>query len=144
MILRDRPTHYTLDPDGMPVPCRDLIAHARWMTAQHEAANMGLLRVALTTFRNDQELSTVFLGSDMAWDGPPLLWETCLLPDCSVQERYASEVEALAGHERLLAEIMRPGGHTEFIVADLRALRALEKRARLNSAAGSPGRSSPR
>jgi hypothetical protein len=63
--------------------------------------------VAETTLPNGRWVSTVWLGLDHSFgSGPPLIFETMVFPskdemgdlDC---ERYSTEAEALAGHQRL-------------------------------------------
>lgn len=49
-------------------------------------------------------VSTVFLGTDMAWSGPPLLFETMTFgKDADVQDRYSTWEEAEAGHRKVIA-----------------------------------------
>lgn len=53
-------------------------------------------------------VSTVFLAMDHSWgDGPPVLWETMVFggPLDMYQDRYSSEEDARAGHERVVAEV---------------------------------------
>lgn len=62
----------------------------------------GERRVALWE-EGEVRVSTVFLGLDHSyWDGPPILFETMVFGGAldQEQERYATEEEALAGHER--------------------------------------------
>jgi hypothetical protein len=54
------------------------------------------------------EVSTVFLGLDHQWHahGPPLLYETMVFRDGSGDDcvRYSTREEALAGHNKVVAE----------------------------------------
>jgi len=54
-------------------------------------------------------VSTVFLGLDHSFepDGPPVLWETMVFggPEGDFQCRYATAVEARAGHAAKVAEL---------------------------------------
>lgn len=67
---------------------------------------------------DDLEVSTVFLGLDHRYyrcDGPPILWETLVFgpedhPWTHHMERYSSEADAIAGHERIVAAI-KAGEH---------------------------------
>lgn len=90
---------YTLDANGEPQPCDDLIEWARWFeTAERHVAHDldegdGNRRV---------RVSTVFLGVDHNFrDGPPLLWETMIFggPHDGYQRRYSSRDAAYAGHQ---------------------------------------------
>ena len=65
-------------------------------------------RVAATTLPNGRWVSTVWLGLDHSFGaGPPLIFETMVFTseadlselDC---DRYSTEAEALAGHQRLV------------------------------------------
>ncbi len=67
-------------------------------------------RVAVTTLPDGHWVSTVWLGLDHSFTpgGPPLIFETMVFPpkgegmgdlDC---DRYSTEAEALAGHERMV------------------------------------------
>jgi hypothetical protein len=60
----------------------------------------------------DGMVSTVFLGLDHAWgEGPPLLFET--LPFINgdgkdeYMRRYSTYAEAMAGHQEVVAEVLR-------------------------------------
>jgi hypothetical protein len=60
----------------------------------------------------DVEVSTVFLGIDHNYsgEGPPLLFETMLFRDgkpLDYQERYATWDEAVSGHARALAYVIK-------------------------------------
>ncbi len=78
-------------------------------------------RVALTSLTDDIEVSTVWLGLDHRWfveDGPPLIFETMVFtrldePDPATGLthdggeiwRWPTEEAALAGHDRIVAEL---------------------------------------
>jgi len=77
--------------------------------------NMAKRRVAETTLPNGKYVSTVWLGADHNFHGGrPLIFETMVFPgetsrldlDC---ERYATEAEAIAGHQAMV-EKWRTGG----------------------------------
>lgn len=100
--------HY--DRQGNLIP--DLLTWARL----HE--DIAYKRVAETTIGN-LWVSTVWLGLDHSFGGgPPLIFETMVFVqgeggndlDC---RRYATEAEALAGHEEILEEI-RSGRFTGY------------------------------
>lgn len=87
---------YTLDADGNPVRCDDLLAWATWYESSDEAR-----RVARDTV-GEVEVSTVFLSIDHGWSGTPVLYETMTFGGAPrIDEwcrRYATRAEALAGH----------------------------------------------
>ena len=93
------PLYYVLD-GHTPVPESDMETFAIW----HGTADR---RVALTVLAPGVEVSTVFLGIDHQFgDGPPLLFETMLFSDYDEKEwRYSTWDEAVAGHERVVAEL---------------------------------------
>ena len=60
-------------------------------------------RVERTEVGDDVVVSTVWLGVDHRWgDGPPLIFETMVFggEHDEVQERYSTEEDARAGHQR--------------------------------------------
>jgi hypothetical protein len=66
-------------------------------------------RVAETTLPNGVWVSTVWLGLNHSFsdDGPPIIFETMAFADANVgaelnMARYATEEEALAGHEAMV------------------------------------------
>lgn len=87
------------DREGQPIT---LAAYAELNTDTY-------YRVALTTV-GDVVVSTVWLGIGQSGAGLPLIFETLCLTDAGhpldqVGERYATEAEAVAGHERWVAEV---------------------------------------
>jgi len=75
------------------------------------ATRMGIdNRVAETTLPNGRWVSTVWLGLDHSFgSGPPLIFETMVFQNRSDMgdldcERYSTEAEAIAGHERMCAK----------------------------------------
>lgn len=88
--------HYTLDRNGDPQPCADLMVWARWFEKAQRS-------VALNE-KDGVKVSTVFLGLDHRFGtrGAPLLFETMVFggPHDGEQDRYSTRAEALAGHER--------------------------------------------
>lgn len=73
-----------------------------------DEARARVKRVAADTI-GDLWVSTVWMGLDHSWgSGPPLIFETMVFGDGpwgDWQDRYASEAEALAGHQRIVAAI---------------------------------------
>jgi hypothetical protein len=95
---------YTLDAEGNPVPCTDLLVWGHWFeTADRQVALWKSPDESVT-------VSTVFLGLDHSFTrgGPPVLWETMVFggPLDGRQSRYTSKVSALVGHARMQAEAM--------------------------------------
>jgi hypothetical protein len=67
-------------------------------------------RVAATEIGN-VHISTVWLGINHNWGaGPPLIFETMIFGGAhdEYQERYTTEAEALAGHERACDLVRSP------------------------------------
>ena len=81
----------------------------------------GYRRVAETIFEDGRKLSTVWMGlNHQLGQGPPLIFESMLFsaetrtstlfPDREFHEelgqwRYSTEIEALAGHEAIVAQL---------------------------------------
>ena len=95
------------DRDGNPIPMTEWANLIESKTAQ---------RVAETTI-GDAWVSTVWMGIDHSFgQGPPVIFETMIfrakdatgelpaaIDDADYQERYCTEAEALAGHDRAVA-----------------------------------------
>jgi hypothetical protein len=70
-------------------------------------------RVCETTLPNGNWLSTVYLGIDHGFRGPPVLFETMLFAskgpeiDDDLCKRYHTVEEARAGHERIVKELTK-------------------------------------
>lgn len=102
--MTERPRAY--DRQGNPVSVE------QWALA-FEDMPIEARRVALTQV-GEVEVSTVWLGYDHAFTGPPQVYETMAFrsgEDADVCERYATEDEARAGHERIVAELHRAERH---------------------------------
>ena len=90
-----RPSMYTLDSTGTPVPSEDAREWGRWM----EGGNRIIQR---TELESGVRVSTVFLGIDHNFfGGEPLLFETMIFggPLDEYQWRYSTRQEALKGHD---------------------------------------------
>jgi len=73
--------NYILDEKGAPLAEPDILKWACWF----EKANR---QVGLETIR-DSQISTVFLGTDHAWNGgPPVLWETMIFSKEPALDRF--------------------------------------------------------
>lgn len=102
--------------------------------------DMDYKRVALTEFPDGRLVSTVWLGLDHNWGaGPPAIFETMVFGgeikgkieitgfgermgfqsrDEELCERYATEEEARAGHERICAAIRQMRVSLDLAIAD--------------------------
>jgi hypothetical protein len=84
-----------------PVAVDDVCEWAAWF----ETADR---QVARDLTAGGAEVSTVFLGLDHSWTGPPpILFETMVFggPLSDDQDRYATWDEAVAGHASMLAKV---------------------------------------
>ena len=97
---------YLLGDDGTPYQITDEIEFMlRWPQQ----------RVVLQQTVEGVEVSTIFLGHDHNWrrafdpDATPVLFETMVFSDygSSLQRRYATRAEALAGHHAIVADLHR-------------------------------------
>ncbi len=95
--------NYILDGNKTPVPEPDIVKYSKWMDVDNNR------RVAKTLVAEDVFVSTVFLGIDHAYEGPPLLFESMIFGGHAdqEQERYYTWAEALAGHTLM---VMRASG----------------------------------
>lgn len=105
-------------------PMYVLLDWAAW----YETADRRVARTSVAFNGDDVEVSTIFLGLDHGWRGPPILFETmCFLPaqqtlifgrlrdvrhDLSLDgfdtaDRYSTWAEAEAGHARIVANVQR-------------------------------------
>lgn len=82
-----------------PRGCPDALEWARWFEKAGDA------RVVARTSVGGREVSTVFLGVDHAFGGPPMLFETMVFPECEICERCSTWAEAEAQHARVLAAV---------------------------------------
>lgn len=89
--------HYILR-DKKVVVESDLLAWSKWF----KTANRRVARDEI----GFQEIITSFLGIDYQFgQGPPLLFETMVFPDCEICVRYATWDEAVAGHKRVVDDV---------------------------------------
>ena len=71
--------------------------------------DMEYMRVAETTLADGTVISTVWLGLDHSYEGPPLIFETMVFPSKDDfndrdMERYSTLVEAEDGHRQMVAK----------------------------------------
>lgn len=88
-----------------------------WSKAMHQIeldlSNPALKVVARTSLPNGKLVSTVWLGLNYNHDdGAPMIFETMVFPGRNSyndldMERYSTESEALAGHQRMVAKWRR-------------------------------------
>lgn len=98
--MRDPYHHPYYDRAGTPINAE------RWVELR--GADETYLRVALDEI-GFYVVSTVWLGIDHAFTGPPLIFETMVFLSGTVVDtychRYTTEEQARAGHEAVCAEI---------------------------------------
>lgn len=99
--------YYKLDSDNHPVET-DMTGYYEWYRTLPEETRTGIGFTVALTERDGVTVSTVFLGMDHAYHGPPpVLWETMIFGgerDMECQ-RYSSQSSAVAGHARTCKEI---------------------------------------
>lgn len=93
---------YVLDEEGNAITEPDLLKWAAWFETAER-------RIALDTLPSGIKVSTVFLGLDHSFNGPPQLYETMIFggEQDQYQERYSTRDEALAGHKKALELVQR-------------------------------------
>jgi hypothetical protein len=119
------PLHAILGENHEVIPTRSWREWAEWSEKAYRAGNSGPRRVAETTI-NGFWISTVFLGFNHGFSGPPLWFETMVFPEegektpppelagkignflTRVQLRYETWAEAEEGHATVV-EMIRYG-----------------------------------
>ena len=83
--------------DGQAVCEPDALTWAEWFTAAD--------RLVARTMVGDMRVQTDFVGINVYVSDPPRVWETMIFGGRwdGYQERYSSELEARAGHEKAVA-----------------------------------------
>jgi len=106
--------HLYILRNGEPVAVDDILEWAEWFEARDTDRQVLLTRLSDQGHEHTR-VSTCFLGTDHNFTGvgPPILWETAVFhntPDperrVSVERRYTSRLDAIAGHHRIVAEIV--------------------------------------
>lgn len=94
---------YILDANGTPVLEPDLFAWGKWMQTADRC-------IAFTQVTPEIRVSTVFLGLDHSWNGPPEIYETMIFggPHNEDQWRYSTREEAIAGHQSACELAVQP------------------------------------
>lgn len=83
------------DMQGNPMSFKD------WVAA-FEASNRTIARTEV----GERYVSTVWMGLDHSFsEGPPLIFETMVFPECELCERYSTLEEAKEGHARMVAQL---------------------------------------
>jgi hypothetical protein len=79
-----------------------------WRAAVGTSTGVDPWKVAYTELDDDRYVSTVFLGLDhrLFGDGPPLIFETMIFPDCDWCERCSTWTQAEAQHRLAVADAM--------------------------------------
>ncbi len=100
--------------DGSPI-ATDVLAWADWFASSHAERSLAVTKLS---DRGDvhTRISTCFLGvaNDYTADNFPILWETAVFyatpdrdgHDVDIKGRYASRLDAIAGHHRVVAEVV--------------------------------------
>jgi hypothetical protein len=118
-----RANHAILDENHNVIPVRSWREWAGWSEEAYKAGNAGPRRVAETTV-NGWWVSTVFLGINHGFSGPPLWFETMVFEDedsppppeiegklhsflKELQLRYVTWTEATEGHATIVEMIRR-------------------------------------
>lgn len=100
---------FKLDENRMPVKCQNHNEYFEWHNSQPNESATGIgMQLAKTKIADGLTVSTVFLGTDHAYDGgPPELWETMIFGGDRDEEttRYRSWGDAIEGHERIVSEL---------------------------------------
>ena len=99
-----------MNQHGEPELCPDPFTWEQWLA---QRKNRVVREQRVVADGDKFFVSTVFVGRDQRYvgDGPPLLWETVVFdvgtdPTSEIDsERYASQAEACAGHDRIVAEL---------------------------------------
>lgn len=104
-----RPLLYILDDHDMPIPVppEDALAWAEWHRAHPINHHVGdnYLEVGIPPVTS--RVSTIFLGVDFSFVGPPLLFETRVFGGDldGEQVRYTTRLEAIHGHRAMCQRV---------------------------------------
>jgi hypothetical protein len=99
---------YKLDEDNNPIVCQDHAEYFAWHQSLPKETATGVgIQLARTGITIGVSVSTVFLGTDHAISGRPVLWETMVFGGDRNEEchRYTSHSEAIAGHKSIVNEM---------------------------------------
>lgn len=105
---QSRPLLYVLDNQGqaVPEPDDDAIAWAEWHRA-HPVDHVGDDYIEVGIPPVTSRVSTIFLGVDFSFVGPPLLFETRVFGGDldGEQVRYTTRSEAMSGHRAMCQRV---------------------------------------
>lgn len=102
-----RDDKYTLNEQGEPVPCPDVMDWGRWFGSDPHLSK----RIVKQEWVDNVHVSTVFLGLNHSFgNGPPVLWETMCF---SNQKEWDTEMDRCSGgreqaeamHQRMVARV---------------------------------------
>jgi hypothetical protein len=99
--MTDRTPYWTLDDDGNPQPCDDVLKWGQWFEGSIEKRRVSEDRDE-GPGADDVRISTVFLALDHSWrDGPPMLYETLVFGGVLDGEMYrcSTREEAVLAHQ---------------------------------------------
>lgn len=99
----DQPYYYVMNKHGEPVPEPDFLKWAMWFDRNREKR-----RVAWTEIRA-ASVSTVFLGLNHGFQGPPVLWETMVFGGVLDEEQVrcsGGREQAEAMHAEMLRAVL--------------------------------------
>ena len=98
--------------DGQPVATDDALEWGNWFASSAAERSVAVTKL-LDQGKVHTRVSTCFLGVDHDWTGAehPILWETAIFysapeRDVCIERRYASRLDAIAGHHRVVAEVV--------------------------------------
>lgn len=99
--------------DGTPYPGQGTNNLDFYNEVEKDLNNLALRRVAETTLPDGRWVSTVWLGLNQSWNSErPMIFETMVFPGKDQPRsmdletyRYATEAEALAGHEAVVRRL---------------------------------------
>ena len=79
-----------------------------WRAREHMRSGVDPWRVGRTPLPDGRYVSTVFLGLDQRYveGGPPLLFESMVLPDAELLMRCSTWAQAVEQHALMVAEVL--------------------------------------
>jgi len=108
------PRSYILRDNGQVEPCDNMVTHAAWLKDPHNR----IVESVAVPFGDMTEavlITTIFLGWDLSYgEGDPELFETFVEKPGekkTIHSRYATLVEAQAGHAGIVEEVTRSVKH---------------------------------
>lgn len=99
--------NYILDENKQPIAC-DVETYFKWHDSLPSENKTGLGYTVARDHVGEAYVSTVFLGVDHRFaEDKPVLWETMVFEagEDDQCERYTSELDAIAGHHRIVEQV---------------------------------------